>query len=244
MTSAVAVFLALAPVRAVEPPPLDRLEAHAEQARRTVERRTLSQSVGPIETPLSLEAASFLLDHPDLSAWLVRRRGIAPYVIDMRGPGRSWADDGDGTTGFIDLVHKSGGRRVYYTEGTHVSAVFPDIRAAALVVMDIEGARREGCPEHVVSSFHVYFKLRSGFLSTMVKALRPFVKGLIIKKFTRAFSVAHQVGVLLAKDPDGVGREMLSYPRLTDADRAALRALLAARAPAAQACLGAAGSPR
>lgn len=213
------------------------LEDHAKAAKQTVERQTVSGSVGPIETPLTLEASAFLLDHPDLSAWLVRRRKIAPYVIEMRGSGRSWADDGDGTTGFIDLVYRRPERRVYYTEGTHSSVLFPDIRASAVIFMDISAVPREGCREHVVSSFEVYVKLRSGFLSAMVKGLRPFIKGLIVRKFTRAFAVADQVGVLLARDPEGVGREILSYPALSAEDRAAAQVLLSSLPPEPESCL-------
>lgn len=237
MTGAAAVLLALASVAASGPVLPDGLEAHVEAAKQTVERRTVSGSVGPIETPLTLQVSEFLLDHPDLSAWLVRRRKIAPYVIEMRGPGRSWADDGDGTTGFIDLVYRSPERRVYYTEGTHVSAVFPDIRASAVIILDISPVSREGCRGHVVTSFDVYVKLRSGFLSAIVKTLRPFIKGLIVRKFTRAFSVADQVGVLLAKDPEGVGREMLSYPGLSAEERASAQVLLSSLAPESESCV-------
>lgn len=236
MTAAV-LLLAFASAGAAAPLLPEGLEAHAEAAKRTVERRTVSGSVGPIETPLSLEATAFLLDHPDLSAWLVRRRKIAPYVIEMRGPSRSWADDGDGTTGFIDLIHRGPKRRIYYTEGTHVSAVFPDIRASAVIFMEISAVPRGGCREHVVSSFDVYVKLRSGFLSAMVKVLRPFIKGLIVRKFTRAFAVADKVGVLLATDPEGVGREMLSYPGLSAEDRSSAQKLLSSIPLEPESCL-------
>lgn len=235
--AAAAIFLALASPAAGASVLPEGLEGHADAAKQTVERRTVSGSVGPIETPLTLEAAAFLLDHPDLSAWLVRRRKIAPYVIEMRGPGRSWADDGDGTTGFIDLVYRRPERRVYYTEGTHVSALFPDIRASAVIVMDISPVAREGCRGHVVTSFDVYVKLRSGFLSAMVKTLRPFIRGLIVRKFTRAFSVADQVGVLLAKDPEGIGREMLSFPGWSAEERASAQALLNPLTPEPESCI-------
>ena len=218
-------------------PPPERLGGYAERMRLTVERATVRQSVGPIETPLSLEVSAFLLDHPDMSAWLVRRHKLAPYVIEMRGPGRSWADDGDGTSGFIDLADRGPNSRAYYTEGTHVSAVFPDIRASAVILMDIRPERKPGCPEHVVSSFDVSVKMRSAFVSGMVKALRPFIRRVVVRKFTRAFSVAQQVGVLLAKEPDATRKELLSFPLLSPEDRAAGEKLLSSLAPEPAACL-------
>jgi hypothetical protein len=218
-------------------PPPERLGAYARPMRQTVERATVRQTVGPIETPLSLEVSAFLLDHPDMSAWLVRRHKLAPYVIEMRGPGRSWADDGDGTTGFIDLADRGPNARAYYTEGTHHSAVFPDIRASAVILMELAPVTRPGCREHVISSFDVSVKMRSAFVSGMVKALRPFIRRLIVRKFTRAFSVAQQVGVLLAKEPDATREELLSFPALTAEDRAAADKLLSSLQPEPAACL-------
>lgn len=233
-------LLALAVARCAAGEALPRPEelgVYAEPMRGAVERATVHQKVGPMETPMSLEIAVFLLDHPDMAAWLARRHKLAPYVIVMKGPGRSWADDGDGTVGFIDLADRRPGRRAYYTEGRHVSGFFPEIRASAVVLMDIAPTRKPGCAEHVVSSFDVYVKMRSVFVSAMVKTLLPFIRGLVIRKFTRAFSVAQQVGVLLAKDPEKIKQEMLSFPGLPPEDRAAAEKLLAPLRPEAPSCL-------
>jgi hypothetical protein len=225
--SLVAVLASLAVLARPTPlPDAARLGDYAEPMRAAVERYTVHEVIGPIETPLSLEMSDFMLDHPDLSAWLVRRHKIAPYVIEMKGPGRSWADDGDGTTGFIDLADRQPDRRAYYTEGTHVSLLFPKIRAAAVVLMEIRPYQTEGCQPHVLSSFDVYIKMRSRFVSRMVKILRPFIKGLLIRKFTEAFSVARQVGVLLAEDGENVKQEILSYPGLSPEERAQADLLL------------------
>jgi hypothetical protein len=241
LNTLIAILLLMMPALALAAAPgvlsYERLGAYAEPMRRAVERPTVHQRVGPIDTPLSLEMSGFLLDHPDMSAWLVRRHKIAPYVIEMRGPGRSWADDGDGTTGFIDLVENRPDRRAYYTEGTHVSALFPKIRASAVILMDISAANKPGCDEQVTSSFDVYVRMRNPFVSGMVKTLRPFIKGVLIRKFTRAFSVARQVGVLLAEDPAGVRSEILSYPGFAPEERETAAGLLAALEPAAPACL-------
>lgn len=231
------LFLASA-VSAGVLPEVARLGEYAEPMRITVEHPTVHQVVGPIETPLSPQVSEFLLDHPDMSAWLVRRHGIAPYVIEMRGPDRSWADDGDGTTGFIGLAARAPGERAYYTEGTHVSALFPDIKAAAVVLMEIRPVVRDGCPPHVVSSFDVYVKMRSRFVSAMVKALKPFIKRVLIRKFTKAFSVAQQVGVLLAREPKATAAEILSYPGFSDADRARAAVLLDSVEAEPAACRG------
>lgn len=214
----------------------ERLGVYAEPVARAMAKPTVHYVVGPIESPLPMDVAQFLLDHPDLSAWIVRRHRIAPYIIEMKGPNHSWADDRDGTTGFIDLADKRPNGRVYYTEGTHVSGIFPDIHAAAVILMDIRSAPRPGCPERIATSFEVYLRMRSAFLSAMVKILRPFIRGILIRKFSKAFSSAEQVGILLAKDPDAVRQEILDYPGLSMDDRAVAQRLLGPLMPVAPAC--------
>ncbi len=198
---------------------------------------TVSSRVGPLETPLPIDLAEFLLDHPDLSAFIVRSHHIAPYVITMLGPRRSSADDGDGTSGIIDLASRTERRRVYYGEGVHRSRIFPPIRADAVIVMELEPARRAGCGPRIRSSFDVYVKLRNPILSGMVKALRVFVRATIIRKFSKAFLVADQVGRLLARDPQSVRRDVAAFP-LSDVDRRRALRLIDALAPQPAACLG------
>jgi hypothetical protein len=198
---------------------------------------TVRSTVGPLETPLSPSWADFLLDHPDLAASLVRRYNIAPYVITMRGPRQSYADDGDGTKGLVTMVEHEGERRLYYGEGTHDSRLFPTIRAAAVIQMDVSPVAPEGCPRRVRSSFTVFVKLRNPLLSGMVKVLRPFVRDTIIRKFTRAFLVAHHVGRLLAEKPKEVSADILAYEGLSAEDREQARALIASLEPQPAACL-------
>lgn len=195
-------------------------------------KATVRSTVGPIETPLPLEVANFLLDHPDLSAWLVNRRKIAPYVIEMRGPRESWADDGDGTKGIITLVERSETQRLYYGEGTHDGW----IKARAAIGMQMVPVRRSGCPGAVSTTFDVSVRLTNPFVRGAVHALKVFLKDLIISKFSRAFTVAHKVGVLLAKDPEGLTRELAAYPKLSEAERAELLRLARPLAQAPEGC--------
>lgn len=241
--STLALLVLSSPARGGVLPPAERLGGHAEAMKRAVERPTVRRTIGPIETPLPMEISDYLLDHPDMAAWLVRRHKIAPYVVEMRGPDRSWADDGDGTTGFIDQVVREPGKRAYYTEGTHVSAIFPDIRAAAVVLLTLEPVRRPGCAEHVLGTFDVHLRMRSRFVAGVVKALKPFIAGLLMKKFTRAFGSAREVAVLLARDPEGTRRELLSFPGLSEADRAEGERVLSAVQAEPASCLAPAPAP-
>ena len=200
---------------------------YAAAVRSTVSGFTVQAVLGPEETPLPLELSNFLLDHPDLSAFIVNRRRIAPYRIEMLGPRRSFADDGEGTRGVVNLISETDRHRLYYGEGIHRSSLFPDIRAAAVISMDLSEATGRGAGARTITTFHVWVRMKNRFVSGVVKTLRPFLQGAVVRKFSKAFTVADSVGRLMARDPDGVVEDVRAFPGLFAEDRAALLGMIA-----------------
>lgn len=238
MSAAAVAVLAAALARAQAPArPATQEPDYAALVAQTTGACTVRSTVGPVDTPLSPAWTDFLMDHPALSSVLVRKYRIAPYRITELAPGRYLTDDGDGARGVVTLVEHTGGTRVYYGEGTQESALFRSIGATAVIVMSVEPVTPAGCPEAVRSSFVVYVKLRSRVLAGMVKALRPFLRRTITRKFSRAFLVAHDIGGRLAAQPERVGADILECPQLPEAERAAARSLLASLRPEPPACL-------
>ena len=195
---------------------------YAAAIQRTVSGCTVQAVLGPSETPLPLGVSNFLLDHPDLSAFIVNRRKIAPYRIEMLGPRRSLADDGEGTKGIVNLIEETSRHRLYYGEGIHRSLLFPDIRATAVIAMDLSEATGPDSRTRTITTFHVWVRMKSRFVSRLVKTLRPFLQGLVVGKFSKAFFVADQVGRLLAHDPESITEDVRAFPSLFVEDRAAL----------------------
>lgn len=211
-------------------------EEYAAAVQKTISGCTVHALMGPAETPLPIAVSNFLLDHPDLSAFVVYRHKIAPYMIEMLGPRRSLADDGDGTRGVVNLLELTDRHRLYYGEGVHRSLFFPDIRATAVIAMELrEVSGADGSPR-TVTTFLVWVKIKNRFVSGLVKTLRPFLQGTVVGKFSKAFLVADSVGRLMARDPDAVSRDVREFPGLFPEDRAAVLAMIAGlKRPAADA---------
>jgi hypothetical protein len=191
--------------------------------------------LGPIQTPLSLELAEFLLDHPDLSGFLVHELKIAPYVAKLKGPGQFWADDGEGSKGLVTLVDHQPGHRVYYVDGIHHSHYFPAIHAGAAVVMEMKPDTEGQCPSHIRSAFTIYVKLNNPVLSNLAKTIRPFIRKTVAHKFGKGFMVAHGIGLEMMKNSDRVVETAAKFPTFTAQDRAELEKL-AARLKESPAC--------
>lgn len=198
---------------------------YAAAVRATVDGRTVHERLGPGRTPLPLELSNFLLDHPDFSAEVVRRRGIAPYRIEMLGPRRSRADDGEGTSGVVNLLSRTDRRRLYYGEGVHHSRLFPDVRASAVIVMELAEETAPDGRRVTVTVFDVYVRMRSRFVAGVVKTLRPFLQRTVVGKFSKAFMVADEIGRLTARDPGALAEDARSSPALFAEERDALLAL-------------------
>lgn len=204
---------------------------YAAAVQSTVSGCTVSAVLGPAETPLPLEVSNFYLDHPDLSAFIVKRHKIAPYRIEMLGLRRSSADDGEGTRGVVNLIEETDRHRLYYGEGIHHSLLFPDIRATAVIAMDLSEAAGPDKRLRTIMTFHVWVRMRNRFVSGLVKTLRPFIQGTVVRKFSKAFYVADSVGRLADRDPDTVAQDIRDFPGLFAEDRAAILQMIAKLQP-------------
>lgn len=214
---ALALFLIL-PARASEPDP-----AAVSQTR---ERHTVRASVGPTDIPLSLELSNFFLDHPDFTASIVNKRKIAPYTVTMRGPRSFWADDGNGTQGLITLMDRKETYRLYYGEGSHKGRLFPILRAAGVIVMNMEAQAGSDCRPSTKASFSVFVHVKNRFVAGVLTVLRPFLQKTIDSKFRKAFNAAGRIGLLLEKDPHTLNEDVRASPLITPKERAHLIDLL------------------
>ena len=203
----------------------------------TVSSCTVHAVVGPALTPLPLKVSNFLLDHPDMSAFIVNRLKIAPYRIEMLGPRRSLADDGEGTGGIVNLIEESDRHRLYYGEGVHRSFFFPDIRATAVIAMDLSEETGPDSRPRTITTFHVWVRIQNRFVAGVVKTLRPFLQGTVVRKFSKAFFVADSVGRLMASDPETVAEDVRAFPGLFVEDRASILEMIAGLKPAAASSL-------
>ncbi|HEX4047829.1 MAG TPA: hypothetical protein VH309_08345 [Elusimicrobiota bacterium] len=199
---------------------------YAAAVRRTVSGATVHAVLGPDVIPLPIAASNFLLDHPDLSAFIVNREKIAPYKIEMLSARRSLADDGDGTEGVLNLLERTGRHRLYYGEGVHHSRVFPDIRAAAVISMDLSAAAGPDGGERTMTTFRVWVRIKSRFVAGLVRTLRPFLRGVVVRKFSKAFTVAESTGRFLARDPGAAAADVDAFPGLHPEERAEILAMI------------------
>ena len=187
---------------------------------------TTVNKVGPILTPLSEPVYRYLLDRPPMTAALTNRLGLSLYKSEARGPGRVWADDGEGTEGLIELVYQDSSNRVYYVEGAHTSLVLPDIAGKAVVLVKMNPAQDGQGNDAVDTTLVAYAKLNSRVLAGLVSLIRPLIGNTIARKLTKGFNVVNRLGQEMRQHPNRVLFEATDPPPLPQDEVAFLKQAL------------------
>ncbi len=187
---------------------------------------SITTKVGPLRTGLSESLYRDLLDRPPLTATLINRLDLGLYKSEMRGPGRFWGNDGEGTEGIVQLVYESRTARIYYLEGSHESRLLPNITGKAVVFLKMDQVTDADGMEAMDSTMVSYARLDNRFLSGVVTVLRPFIGGTVKRKLTKGVETVNRLSVLMRLHPDRVLFEAMDPPALPDEDVAFVRQAL------------------
>ena len=187
---------------------------------------TVTTKVGPIRAGLSESLYRDLLDRPPLAAALINRLDLGLYKSEMRGPGRFWGNDGEGTGGIVQLVYQSRTARIYYLEGSHESRVLPNITGKAVVFLKMDSVKDADGMEAMDSTMVSYTRLDNRILSGVVTLLRPFIGGTVQRKLSKGVETVNRLSLLMRQDPDRVLFEAMGQPALPDEDVAFVKQAL------------------
>jgi hypothetical protein len=181
-----------------------------------IEQYTTANKVGPLRTPVPKFVYFYLLDHPPLAAGLINRLDLGLYKSEARGPGRFWGDDGEGTSGIVELVHQDNSHRVYYLEGSHDSAVLPHITGRAVVFVKMNAVKDAQGNDGMETTLVAYTKLDSRILAGLASLIRPLIGSTVARKLTKGVEVVNRLGQEMRQHPDRVLFEALDPPSLAD----------------------------
>jgi len=175
---------------------------------------TTANKLGPLRTPLPEAVYLYFLDHPPMAAALVNRLGIAPYQSEMRGPGRYWGNDGEGTEGIVELVYQDRTSRVYYLEGSHDSRFLPRITGKAVVLLWMNPVTDSNGVEAMDSTLVSYARLDNRLLAGIVSLFRPFIGSAVTRKLAKGVDTVNRLSHVMRQQPDRVVSEATKSPAL------------------------------
>jgi len=207
--------------------PVEQVEADwACRLQPIISNYTTANKLGPLRTPLPETVYLYLLDHPTMAAALINRLGIAPYQSEMRGPGRYWGNDGEGTEGIVQLVYQDRTSRVYYLEGSHDSRLLHHITGKAVVLLRMNQVTDSNGVEAMDSTLVFYTRLDNRLLAGIVSLLRPFVGSTVTRKLAKGVDSVNRLSQVMRQQPDRVSAEATKPPAFSSDEMALLKHML------------------
>lgn len=207
--------------------PVEQIEPHwACRLQPIISQYTTANKLGPLRTPLPEAVYLSLLDRPPMTAALVNRLGIALYQSEMRGPGRYWGNDGEGTEGNVELVYQDRTSRVYYLEGSHDSRFLHHITGKAVVLLRMHPVKDSNGVEAMDSTLVSYTRLDNRLLAGIVSLLRPLTGSAVTQKLAKGVETINRLSQVMRRQPDRVVSEAKKSPGLSSDEVAFLKQLL------------------
>ena len=204
--------------------PVEQIEAHwACRLQPIISHYTMVNKLGPLRTPLPEAVYAYLVERPPMAAALVNRLGIAPYKSEMRGAGRFWGNDGEGTSGIVELVYQDRTSRVYYLEGSHDSRFLPRITGKAVVLLRMNQVTGSNGVEAMDSTLVSYSRLDNRLLAGIVSLLRPLAGSAVTRKLAKGVNTINRLSQVMRQQPDRVVSEATQSPALSSDEVAFLK---------------------
>ena len=204
--------------------PVEQIEAHwACRLQPIISHYTTVTKLGPLRTPLPEAVYAYLLERPPLVAGLINRLDLGLYKSEARGPGRFWGNDGEGTSGIVELVYQDRTSRVYYLEGSHDSRFLPRITGKAVVLLRMNQVTGSNGVEAVDSTLVSYSRLDNRLLAGIVSLLRPLAGSAVTRKLAKGVNTVNRLSQVMRQQPDRVVSEATKSPALSSDEVAFLK---------------------
>jgi hypothetical protein len=190
-----------------------------------VERPTLTRRLDPIVFVGTLRTAEWLLDRPDLAATLARNLHppLERYRVASRDDGSFDVDDRGSLHGHFRLVARGFDRRAYFCQGQIRSLAHLLMLSGRLVFTLEYRERRQGGVPAVEMIPDLYLRLDNSLAHGILKTIAPLLHAVIDRRVANLTAATRMVGERIARDPEGLFREMQTWRDVRQEDLEAYR---------------------
>jgi hypothetical protein len=194
-------------------------------ARAVIEEYTLARQLKPVRFAGTLKTADWLMDRPVLAATLARHLypSLERYHVTEAEDGRFQIDDMGSVRGSFRLVARAPERRMYFVEGSFRSlADLLKLSGSMVFTLHYRERWEEGEAQVEVEP-QLYLRIDGAVAHGVLKVLAPLLHGTIDRRVASLTEASHAVGARLSQDPQGLYREMQTWPEVRPGDLAAYR---------------------
>ncbi len=188
--------------------------------REVVEEYTLARQLKTVRIIGTLKITNWILDRPPFAATLARHLHppLERYHITETGKAVYAVDDMGDLRGSVRLVARAPERRVYLVEGEFRSLAHLFKLSGSMVFALTYQERWEGNESYVEIEPQLFVRLDNVLVHGVLKILAPLIHGVIDRRVDSMTVAAQIVSQRLTQDPQGLYREIRTWPDVRPAE--------------------------
>ena len=155
--------------------------------------------------PVDNDVYQYFISHPDVAVSVWRAMEISHVQMWQTGAVNYEADAGDGTTGRIDVLYRTGGHHVAISEGEYKSPLMKKpIKAKSLIHLDFSFSRGADGAIYCTHRADLFVSFPSHTIEAAAKILSPLTGPLIDRTFNETSLFLRMMSLAMARRPDWV----------------------------------------
>ncbi len=160
---------------------------------------TLYRELPPAIIEGDQEQYDFLLEHLDLTTYIVRKLGLGKQVL-RKTANTLQGHDGEGLSGQMSLVYHENTKRIYLARGRLISEFFFAVsgRAAIVAQQESQSDKRQSL------RLAFYIKLDNKLLDVMTHLFSPLLSGAMAKRISKFLTATSIASRAIQKDPERI----------------------------------------
>ena len=188
--------------------PRDKLtEAQIEKVRSVVNKPSVYRRMPTQVIRCDPDLYLFVMNHPEVMANIWQVMGIEDVVLQPQEDGRFLADDGAGTRGIGEFLHKSFDTHLVYAEGRYSGPLFSKPVEGSAVVLLKSAYNREPDGHYYISvRLDVFIRLDHVGLDFLAKTFQPLVVQVADYNFVATTNFLQSLSRTAEVNPKGMRR--------------------------------------
>lgn len=160
--------------------------------------------------PAEAECYNYFLDCPESAVSLWRAMGISGMNLQQSGSNRYTGDVGDGTTGFIEVIHRDSDSILVYCDGEYKSPFLKQpIKSQSVLHLETNYFRESDDKVYVTHRADLFVTFPSQTVETISKVLAPLTAPIADRSFIEISMFLKMMSVAMERKPEWV-RDMAS----------------------------------
>ena len=186
--------------------PLDKLSPEKqEEVREILKSHSFYRRLPTLAMEVDHRTYLHLIGHPNVTVAIWRAMKISKVELWETGRDHYEANTGDGTTGTIEVLHRSAERHLVLCDGEYKSPLMVQPIAAKSLVMLVTSYSRDADGKHFVTHrADMFVQFPSQTMDTVARILSPLTDKMTDRSFSEVSVFLRLMSVAMARRPDWV----------------------------------------